>query len=75
MSTYVNTVKIKGEVGAQLSGRVLMSTRRPNPPSVYVLSKLFVCALVVVVVPSNLKIIALVEMSKSASTLQAASYP
>ena len=27
-----------------------MSTRRPNPPSVYVLSKLFVCALLVVVV-------------------------
>ena len=71
MSTYVNTVKIKGEVGAQLSGRVLMSTRRPNPPSVYVLSKLFVCALVVVVVvPSNLKIIALVAMSKSESGVE-----
>ena len=48
----------------------LMSTRRPNPPSVYVLSKLFVCALVVVVVPSNLKTIALVAMSKSESSVE-----
>ena len=44
-----------------------MSTRRPNPPGVYVLSKLFVCALVVVVVTRNLELIALVEMSKSQS--------